>query len=44
MKPEIYKWLTYLCSTFNEETDEYDAELTNSQFLYIVLSYFFLMD
>lgn len=44
MKPEIYKWLTYICSTFNEETDEYDAELTNSQFLYIVLSYFFLMD
>jgi hypothetical protein len=44
MKPEIYKWLTYICSTFNEESDEYDAELTNSQFLYIVLSYFFLMD
>lgn len=44
MKPEIYKWLTYICSTFNEETDEYEAELTNSQFLYIVLSYFFLMD
>ena len=44
MKPEIYKWLSYICSTFNEETDEYDAELTNSQFLYIVLSYFFLMD
>jgi hypothetical protein len=44
MKPEIYKWLTYICSTFNEEIDEYDAELTNSQFLYIVLSYFFLMD
>lgn len=44
MKPEIYKWLDYICSTYNEETDEYDAELTNSQVLYIVLSYFFLMD
>lgn len=44
MKPEIYKWLTSICSTYNEETDEYDAELTNSQVLYIVLSYFFLMD
>lgn len=44
MKPEIYKWLTYICSTYNSETDEYDAELTNSQVLYIVLSHFFLMD
>lgn len=44
MKPEIYKWLTYICSTYNEEIGEYDAELTNSQVLYIVLCYFFLMD
>lgn len=44
MKPEIYKWLTSICSTYNEEVGEYGAELTNSQFLYIVLCYFFLMD
>ena len=44
MKPEIYKWLSTICSTYNEETGEYDAELTNSQVLYIVLCYFFLMD
>lgn len=44
MKPEIYKWLTSICSTYNREVGEYDAELTNSQVLYIVLCYFFLMD
>lgn len=44
MKPEIYKWLTSICSTYNQEVGEYDAELTNSQVLYIVLCYFFLMD
>lgn len=44
MKPEIYKWLETLCSSYNKETKEYDMTLTNSQFLYIVLSYFFLMD
>lgn len=44
MKPEIYKWLTSICSTYNKEIGEYDAELTNSQVLYIVLCYFFLMD
>lgn len=44
MKPEIYKWITYICSTYNSETDEYEVELTNSQVLYIVLCYFFLMD
>lgn len=44
MKPEIYEWLTSICSTYNKEVGEYDAELTNSQVLYIVLCYFFLMD
>ena len=44
MKPEIYTWLTSICSTYNQEVGEYDAELTNSQVLYIVLCYFFLMD
>lgn len=44
MKPEIYKWLTSICSTYNQEVGEYDEELTNSQVLYIVLCYFFLMD
>lgn len=44
MKPEIYKWITSICSTYNDEVGEYDAELTNSQVLYIVLCYFFLMD
>lgn len=44
MKPELYKWLSFICSSYNTETGEYDETLSSSQVLYIVLSYFFLMD